>query len=391
MSGITLMLLGNHAGAAGVTPAALWGWGGNYNGAAARNSTEAGGRFSSPVQLGSASDWVEVQGSYNFVATRESGYLYNCGDRRFGGWNTALNTSSPVQIGSLTNWTGPGTMLKQNGRGASAIKSDGTLWKWGDNQGGVMGINQSQSVGPSDPYLYYSSPVQVGSLTNWSFCTGGGSGPACAINNAGELFTWGAAGSGALGNNTASGDVSSPVQIGSLTDWATGASQLGSGSNSVFILLKTDGSAWVWGSNDYGQVGVDSRANVSSPVQLGSDTDWGYTGCGYQQMGAVKSGKLYLWGRNNNGEVGDNTKIDRSSPVQVGALTTWQAVEVGNGMAMALKTDGTLWAWGANWEGQMGQDNLLKYSSPVQIGSLTDWSRIHCGSNGSSTFWGLKA
>lgn len=381
------MMLGNFALAGGVSPASLWGWGDNYNGSAARNSTEAGGRYSSPVQLGSATDWLDVEGSYNFVGTRESGYLYNCGDGRYGAWNTGLNTSSPIQIGSLTNWIGGGAMLAQESSGAKAIKSDGTLWSWGDNEGGSMGINQNPT-GSGDAYLRYSSPVQVGSLTNWAFTTGGGYTGVLAVNSSGELYAWGSNGSGQLGNNNRL-QVSSPVQIGSLTTWSTGAS----GGAGFAMFLKTDGTAWVWGDNGYGQLGIgaSTSSDRSSPVQLGSATDWTAASCGYQNMAGIRSGKLYSWGRNSSGGVGDGTVVQRNSPVQIGALTTWLDVQTGNEMAVAVKTDGTLWAWGANYQGQAGQSNVIKYSSPVQIGSLTDWSRIHLGTSSSATCWALKA
>jgi len=386
MSGITLMMLGNFALAGGVSPASLWGWGDNYNGAAARNSTEAGGRYSSPVQLGSDSDWLDVEGSYNFTATRESGYLYSCGDGRFGCWNTGLNASSPIQIGSLTNWTGAGAMLAQEQNGAKAIKADGTLWSWGENQGGVMGI--SQGTGVSDGYLRYSSPVQIGSLTTWAFTTGGGNGPAAAVNKAGELFTWGDGTYGALGANTNGISRSSPVQVGSLSNWSTGAS-----GSYMHFFVKTDGTAWVWGQNGYGQLGLGNTTTYSSPVQLGSATDWSAPSCGYQNMAGIRSGKLYSWGRNNSGGVGDGTVVQRNSPVQIGSLTNWLDVQTGNQMAVALKTNGTLWSWGANYQGQAGQSTKdpVKYSSPVQIGSLTNWSRIHFGISSSSTCWALKA
>ena len=63
------MMLGNFALAESVTPARLFGWGDNYNGAGGWNlgETESGARKSSPVQLGSDADWLQVSGSYNFV------------------------------------------------------------------------------------------------------------------------------------------------------------------------------------------------------------------------------------------------------------------------------------------------------------------------------------
>ena len=103
MSGITLMMLGNFALASGATPSSLYVWGGNYEGASARNLTGTAGESSSPIQLGSETDWLQFSGSYNFVGTRSSGHLYNCGDKRYGAWNNGnLYTSSHIQIGSIT-------------------------------------------------------------------------------------------------------------------------------------------------------------------------------------------------------------------------------------------------------------------------------------------------
>ena len=383
MSGITLMMLGNFALASGATPSSLYVWGGNYEGSSARNLNGTAGESSSPIQLGSETDWLQFSGSYNFVGTRSSGHLYNCGDNRFGAWNNgALHTSSPIQIGSLTNWAGG--YLEQKGVGCHIIKKDGSLWGWGDNDYGGVGVNTGSG------YSKYSSPVQIGSLTTWAVVTGGGFSAVQAVKTDGSLWMWGIAGNGGLGNGTVTGNISSPVQLGSLTNW----SKVASGAENHQLHIKTDGTLWSWGNNNYGQLGLNDTSNRNSPVQVGSSTGWTDISAGYQQSGGVDAGKLYMWGRNNNGEVGDNTKNQRNAPVQIGSLTTWENVAVGNAMVLAKKTDGTIWGWGANWQGQAGQSttySTVKYSSPVQIGSQTNWTAIHLGTSGSATAMGGRA
>lgn len=105
-------------------------------------------------------------------------------------------------------------------------------------------------------------------------------------------------------------------------------------------------------------------------------------------MLAVKTdGTLWAWGKNPNGQLGDGTVITKSSPIQVGSLTNWSEPVMGStnaGDSGALKTDGTIWMWGTNTYGQLGQDNTITTSSPVQVGTDTTWK--HLDSAHSRTF-----
>jgi len=76
------------------------------------------------------------------------------------GQNNRTEYSSPKQVGSDTTWTGK-LLLARNS--AYCAKTDGTLWAWGENESGQLGQNQSTSGGTDR----YSSPVQIGSGTNW--------------------------------------------------------------------------------------------------------------------------------------------------------------------------------------------------------------------------------
>ena len=88
---------------------------------------------------------------------------------------------------------------------------------------------------------------------------------------------------------------------------------------------------------------------------------------------------LWSWGYNNYGQLGNNTAIHYSSPIQVGSLTNWKQVACGQYHTVAVKTDGSLWSCGYNNKGQLGQNNITNYSSPVQVGTLTNWKQVACG------------
>ena len=142
--------------------------------------------------------------------------------------------------------------------------------------------------------------------------------------------------------------------------------------------IKTDGTLWAWGLNTDGQLGLNNIAHRSSPVQVGSLTDWKLVAAGSYFAVAIKTdGTLWSWGRGTAiaplgaGALGLGNTAHRSSPVQVGSLTDWKQVSAGAYHTRAIKTDGTLWTWGDNTSGQLGLGNTIHRSSPVQVGPLS--------------------
>jgi len=91
------------------------------------------------------------------------------------------------------------------------------------------------------------------------------------------------------------------------------------------------------------------------------------------------AGGLWAWGHNGYGLLGIGDITNRSSPVQVGSLTNWKATSARNYHTTAIKTDGTLWCWGYNDYGQLGLGDTTPRSSPVQVGSLTTWKSVSAG------------
>ena len=345
----------------------LWLWGYNTYGQLGNNTTF---NRSSPVQtISSGTNWKSVAGGwYHTAAIKTDGTLWSWGRNGNGqlGDNTITDKSSPVQtIASGTNWK----LVACGAYHTAAIKTDGTLWSWGRNSYGQLGDNTITDK---------SSPVQtIAGGTNWKSVACGWYHTA-AIKTDGTLWSWGRNTYGQLGDNTIT-HRSSPVQtIAGGTNWKL----VGCGGYHT-AAIKTDGTLWSWGHNNYGQLGDNTITNKSSPVQtISSGTNWKSVACGRDHTAAIKTdGTLWSWGRNGYGQLGDNTITRRSSPVQtISGGTNWKLVACGWLHTAAIKTDGTLWLWGGNYYGQLGDNTTAYRLSPVQtISSGTNWKSVECG------------
>jgi alpha-tubulin suppressor-like RCC1 family protein len=317
------------------------------------------------TQVGSDTAWQSTSANqqYTTLAIKSNGTLWSWGYNYYGqlGTGNITNYSSPKQVGALTNWL----QVATNSNASLALKTDGTLWAWGFGYYGQLGLGNQTN---------YSSPKQIGSGTNWLQISADDN-SSYALRADGTLWAWGYNYYGELGT----GDVSSrysPVQIGSNTNWM----QITSGPINA-MALRADGTLWAWGYNGYGQLGTNDTTNRSSPQQVGSLTTWvtvNMTMNSFSSFAIKTDGTLWSWGRNDSGQLGLNDTSYRSSPVQIGALTNWLQISgTYNGdVTTALKTDGTLWSWGYNGQGQLGLGNTTSYSSPKQIGSLSTWVAV---------------
>jgi len=324
--------------------------------------------------VGSLNNWKTIQSNngYTNMALKSDGTLWMWGWGNHGvlGQGNSTYYSSPKQVGALTSWS----KLAPGYSSALAIRTDGSLWAWGYNGQGVLGLGNNTN---------YSSPVQIGNLTTW-LNVAAGYYHAVAVKTDGTLWSWGKNSGntfGALGlGNTVS--YSSPKQVGALTNWNTVVAVY----PGFTFAIKQDGTLWSWGGTAFGNqgaLGLGNRNSYSSPVQVGALTNWSTISSEYYFAMATKTdGTLWAWGQNNYGQLGLGNTTYYSSPKQVGALTTWSQVVAGQSHAMAVKTDGTLWSWGWNNfinGGMLGLGNTINYSSPKQVGALTTWINVGAG------------
>ena len=356
----------------------LFSWGDNQSGRLGLNDGEQNNKLSSPVQVGTATNWRNFSTGYTNSGanatggTKADGTLWLWGSNAYGqlGQNARTQRSSPIQVGTDTTWN---RLTNSASYCFLSTKSDGTLWGWGSNSySGPLGQNNKTNR---------SSPTQIpGSWGTGEFKVGGGNYSVFAIKEDGSLWCWGHSTYGKFGRNGAGssgGNIkvqrSSPVQVGTDTTW----SKLLMGGRGGAI--KTDGTLWMWGGND-GLLGLNDLTYRSSPVQVGTDTTWKAGTMGFRGNHALKTdGTLWAWGKSQVGCLGLNVDDeDRSSPTQLPG-TNWATVDAGQTNSVyATKTDGTAWAWGYNENGQLGDNSKTNRSSPIQIPGTT-WGFIAAG------------
>jgi alpha-tubulin suppressor-like RCC1 family protein len=214
----------------------------------------------------------------------------------------------PVQVTGLTSVTA----IAAGGGTAYALRSDGTVWAWGDNGVGELGMDD-------DPYhgvLGSNVPLQVVQLTGVVAIAAGGLNGYALLPD-GTVRSWGFNIVGQLGNGQSVNDARVPVAVSGLT----GVTAIAAGGSSAYAVL-ADGHVRAWGSGEFGELG----------------------------NGALKN---------------------KATPVQVSGLIGVTAIVGGLASAYALRSDGYVWAWGYNISGQLGNGDTTTSDSPIEVSGLS--------------------
>lgn len=267
--------------------------------------------------------------------------------------------SAPVQVGTDTHWVS----LSTGWAHSCAIKTNGSLWCWGDNESGQLGDGN---------VVDRSTPVRVGTGTDWAQVDAGGS-TTCALKVDHTLWCWGANTNGQLGDGTTT-DRRSPTQVGSAADWASVTTTIGTTCG-----LKTDDTAWCWGYGGQGQLGNGASVDSLTPVPVSSTIGWRELSGGSWNLCGVKTdGTAWCWGYGGNGQLGSDTFLS-NVPIQVGSGSDWSNVSAFQFHSCGVKTDGSGWCWGINSSGQLGNGTRVNSTQPTRVAGDTTWVRIAAG------------
>lgn len=164
-------------------------------------------------------------------------------------------------------------------------------------------------------------------------------------------------------------------------------------------IIKSDGSLWSAGDNEYGQLGLNNNNPTTDFTRVGTDFDWKQVYCGCRSTVAIKTdGSLWATGYNLEFQLGLGDQISRKSFVRVGYDNDWKYACIGGGHGLAIKENGSLWSWGRNTYGLLGIDNTLQSKTIAtpnlvnnQVWKYIDTSNtVSCGitSSGSMWIWG---
>ncbi|MCL2437470.1 MAG: hypothetical protein FWC99_00025 [Coriobacteriia bacterium] len=297
----------------------------------------------------------------------------------------------PTQVGTDTDWravaAGTGGLAPTIPIASFGIKTDGTLWSWGNNR------SMAGQGGGAGALL---TPTQVGTDTDWEYVTSGQY-QALALRSNDTLWSWGLGRVGSLGHGNLT-DVHAPTQVGTSTWRSISAGEY------LSVGVQSDGTLWSWGATGVSAVGtsilgrtVDAGNPATAPGQIGTLTTWDSASAGYVHSLAIQdNGTLWNWGRSHGlgGQFAESF-----TPVQVGTSDGWKSVSASFHWSLGLKEDGSLWSWGDNGNGQTGLGIISGItSSPTQVDAPNTWEFI-CAGNGNTalairsdgTLWGWGA
>lgn len=247
------------------------------------------------------------------------------------------------------------------GAHACMIRANRTLWCWGANRGGQLGIGtRAPSLSTATPL-----PKKVGKAKNWKYVTAGG-GHTCAIRTNGAGWCWGHKDI-ALGTGT-SGHQTRPKPILGGHSWLS----LDAGQTNT-CGIASNNTLWCWGWNGSGQVGDGTDTNRRLPTRVGIASDWIQVSVGsHHTCGLRAGGSAWCWGE--GGQLGNGVSSDSNVPTAVVSTgSPWLQFSAGGYHTCGIKADQSMWCWGNGANGELGTGSYDNELVPTRVGLATDW------------------
>ncbi len=309
------------------------------------------------------------------------------GDNTFGqlGDGTNVEELTAVTVSGITGQTPEATAvdLAVGSYQTCAAMANGKVMCWGRGDNGQLG---------DATLISKSTPTLVSGITGTSAATTAvsvtaGSLHSCAVMGDGTMKCWGHNNPGQLGFGGSSLDRSSPITVVDLTGLAASNSVVSATGGSLVTCAQiADGTVNCWGSNGYGESGVDSTLTQSSysPISAGATVITGLSqaataidvSSGRSQSCAVMAnGTVNCWGNNAYGQLGDGGTTSSFVPVRSGVSSITglaagsTAVEVfaSDYFSCALMMNDSVKCWGRNDKGQIGDGTSTNALSPTAV------------------------
>lgn len=293
-----------------------------------------------------------------------------------------------VASGSASAATPNWLSVSAGGSHTCAIATNHSLYCWGNNDDGELGIGPSSDT---------SVPTKVGTSTNW-VSVSAGDGHTCARHNSGSLYCWGNNGDRQLGLGHNDSKNTPQKVVTSYKDWVS----LDTG-NSHTCARRAAGSLYCWGRNSNGELGLGDTDPRNTLARVAVSTNWtSFSVGGAKTCARHTSGSLYCWGSNGQGQLGIGQVGDRSVPTKVGTSTNWVSVSAGQIHVCAKHNSGSLYCWGYDASGQLGNGGGgfgSKDTPQKVVGNSTSWVSVSAGdqhtcaqrASGSLYCWGEGA
>ena len=333
----------------------VWAWGNNRRGLLGDGTKQTLG---TPIQVIGLSDIVKVSvgcgNGGHVLALKADGTLWSWGNNMHGqlGDGTTVDHTIAAKVPGISSVKD----IAAGDKHSLALRYDGSVWAWGNN-GKRECLNDT-----SEKILTPAKVQDIDSVKSIS----AGDQFSMASTTDGDVYIWGTLITGHM----------KPTKINNVSN----ISQVEAGNNSAYAV-SSNGIVYAWGENEYGQLGIGTKDNVTAPTQIsGLDTVERLSTGGTFALALKADGTVYAWGNNSSGQLGNGTLTESLSPVVVSEITNIALISSGYMHSVALDTDGDIWVWGNNRTYQLGDGEKYK-SSPVLLQEIPGISTVNAGNN----------